>query len=45
MGGDGDENEAPLEIYHENHLDYQENQEEVNPNKEEQTIFQQPVKL
>ena len=44
VDGDGDENEAPINIENENHLDYQEDQEEFHPNQEDQTI-QQPVKV
>ena len=41
VDGDGDENEAPINIENENHLDYQ---EEFHPNQEDQTI-QHPVKV
>ena len=44
LDGDGDENETPINIENENHLDYQEDQEEFHPNQEAQTI-QQPVKV
>ena len=41
VDGDGDENEAPINIENENHLDYQ---EEFHPNQEDETI-QQTVKV
>ena len=44
LDGDGDENEAPINIENGNHIDYQEDQEEFHPNQEDQTI-QQPVKV
>ena len=44
VDGDGDENEAPINIENENHLDYQEYQEEFHTNQEDQTI-QQSVKF
>ena len=40
----GDENDYPLKIENENDLDYQEDQEEVHPEQEDQTIIQQPIK-
>ena len=45
VNGDGDENEVALKIENENNLDYQEDQEEVNPKQEDQTIIGQPIKL
>ena len=44
VDGGGDENEAPLNIENKNDLNYQEDQWEIHPNQEYQTI-QQPVKL
>ena len=44
LDGDGDENEAPLKFGNENDLDYQKDQEEVHPNKGDQTT-QQPVNV
>ena len=41
VDGDGDENEAPINIENEDHLNYQ---EEFHTNQEDQTI-QQPVKV
>ena len=37
-GLDGDENEAPLKFDNENHLGYQEYQEELHPDQYDQTI-------
>ena len=42
---DGDENETPVKIENKNNLDYQEDQEEVHPEQEDQTIIQQPIKV
>ena len=45
MDGDGGKNEAPLKIENENYIDYQDDQDEVHPDQEDQTIIQQPIKL
>ena len=44
VDGDGDENEAPINIENENHLNYQEYQEEFHTDQEDQTI-QQSIKF
>ena len=44
VDGYGYENEAPLKIEYENLLDYPDDQEEVYPKQDYQTI-QQPVKV
>ena len=40
LDGGGDKNEAPIKIENENDLDYQDNQEDIHPYQEEQTIWQ-----
>ena len=45
VDGYGDENEAPLKVENKDDHGYKEDQEEVHPEQEDQTITQQPVKI
>ena len=45
VDGDGDENEAPINIENESHLDYQDDQEEFHINQDAQTKYQECASL